>query len=291
MRPPLSSRAVSDERWLVSYADFVTLLFAFFVMMYAITRSNESELTELTETLTATFELRPRALDPLQLGQPLLSPAPELVSLDERAERVDDEAGDTELRAAEPVQDRFDGVLGPEAATVAANADWLEISLSTELLFDAGSATLSRAAAGMLAEVADYLNGTSGPVTIEGFTDNVPSSGRYASNWELSGARAAAVARALTERGVDRRRLAAVGYGDNHPLATNATAEGRARNRRVNVVVARGSDRARNLNAGDSAFVARRREGEPELDPRIQTRRTADGGLLITAEPEDAGEE
>jgi len=291
MRPPVASRTVSDERWLVSYADFVTLLFAFFVMMYAITRSNEAELTELTRTLTATFELRPRALDPLQQGDPLLSAAPELISLDERAQRVDDAPGNHDVRAAEPVQERFDGVLGPEAPTVAANADWLEISLSTELLFEAGSASLSSEAAGMLAEVADYLNSTSGPVTIEGFTDIVPSRGRFGSNWELSAARAASVARALTERGVDRRRLAAVGYGDNHPLATNATAEGRARNRRVNVVVARSADRARNLNAGDSAFVARRREAEPGLDAGIRTRRTADGGLLITAEPEDAGED
>ena len=86
------------------------------------------------------------------------------------------------------------------------------------------------------------------PVTVEGYTDNVPiSTARYASNWELSAARAASVVRAFAGLGIDPDRLAAVGYGEQHPVATNATPEGRAHNRRVTIVVARNADAQRGL--------------------------------------------
>jgi len=122
-------------------------------------------------------------------------------------------------------------------------------------------------------------------VTIEGYTDNVAiQTGPFASNWLLSSARASAVAEYLAARGVDERRLSAVGYGENDALATNATPEGRARNRRVVLVVAHNGNLPRNLNTAPetSAFAFVRHEDDKSA--QVPSRRTEGGGLLFTNE-------
>ena len=113
--------------------------------------------------------------------------------------------------------------------------------LTDQLLFASGQATLQPAGFPLLTEVAHLLNvDQSHPITVEGHTDNVPiSSSEYPSNWELSTDRATTVVRYLISKGVNRQRLGAVGYADLHPLASNATAAGRARNRRVEIVLQR----------------------------------------------------
>src|SRR5690606_22309077 len=125
------------------------------------------------------------------------------------------------------------------------------------------------------------------PVTVEGYTDNTPiDSARFPSNWELSAARASRVVRFFEAQGVERERLSAVGYGENHALETNATPDARARNRRVVVVVARKGNLPRNLNAAgaDSAFAYVRRQQPAGLDESVKQVRTESGGLLFTNE-------
>ncbi len=275
--------ADNHERWLVSYADFVTLLFGFFVVMYAISSVNEGKYRVLSTTLTAAFDAAPKSLDPIQVGEPLLSASPHLIDIPDETGYRDEEDGDAELPfSVTEAEAELGQSLIEEAVTVSGDEQWLELSLDANLLFTGGNAALSAQALEMVEELADYLDEFDNPLTVEGYTDNVPSNGRYQSNWHLSAARAAAVAEALAASGIDTRRISAVGYGANHPVATNATPDGRAVNRRVAVVVAR----AMNLTATDgnrSSFAAVR-TAAPATAPAPQ--RTETGGLLFSSDPD-----
>lgn len=275
-----------EDRWLVSYADFVTLLFAFFVVMYAVARSNQVELVELSDALSAPFGEKPRSLEPIQVGDPLLAASPHVIDVDEQPGYADPTPGDTHIEPQEDrLLERFAGLNGVAAPAVASDTDWLEISLDAEVLFAGGSTRLDAGALPVLQEVAAFLGEFDNPVTVEGYTDNVPAGGaRFPSNWELSAYRASVVARFLERRGIERARISAVGYGENHPVETNATPEGRARNRRVDIVVARRGNLGRNRNARDqvSAFAHVRMAAPAEMDQGVLQQRTDSGGLLFT---------
>ena len=275
------------DRWLVAYADFITLLFGFFVVMYAISSVNEGKYRILSHSLMAAFDHDTRSLDPIQIGEPLLSASLHVIDMPDSDGYQDQGEGDTRIEpSSEDVTDRLAGIDTTDQVDVRQNNDWLEISLDSELLFPPAAARLSMAARAVLAETADYLRRFENPVTVEGYTDNVPTeSAVYPSNWELSSARASAVERFLAEAGVERTRLTAVGYGENHPLETNATPGGRSANRRVVVVVARRGNLARNLNSGSgSAFAYVRRGAAPQLDETVQQVVTDSGALLFTNE-------
>ena len=275
------------DRWLVSYADFITLLFGFFVVMYAISSVNEGKYRILSHSLMAAFDHDTRSLDPIQIGEPQLSASPNVIDVPDANGFQDPDVGDTHIEPSrEQVAERLAGLDATDQVSVRQNNDWLEISLDSELLFSPGAAALSPAAQDLLGETADYLSAFDNPVTVEGYTDNVPAASTlYPSNWELSAARASVVVRFLAARGVDRERLTAVGYGENHPLETNATPAGRSANRRVVVVVARRGNLARNLNSGaGSAFAFVRRDAAPELDESVQQLRTDRGSMLFTNE-------
>ncbi len=292
MRRALLEDEGNQDRWLVSYADFMTLLFAFFVVMYAVSSINEDKYRVLSNTLTRAFSREDLSMDPIQVGSPTMSVSPHVVDIPDTSGFADAEPGDTHIQPSmQKIQEHLAGFLDEDTVRIRENNDWLEVAVQSSLLFSSSSAELSAEAQAVLKATADYLIEFDNPVTIEGYSDNVPArSGRYPSNWELSSARAASVARYLMSAGVDRKRLAAVGYGENHPLETNATPEGRAENRRVVIVVARHGNQARNLNAkgavGAFAFI---RHDEPlQLDESIRQDRTQSGGLLFTAgdEPE-----
>ena len=280
----------NHERWLVSYADFITLLFAFFVVMYAISSVNEGKYRILSATLTEAFDSTARSLEPIQLGDPLQSASPHVVDVPDTAGFQDPEAGDTHIEpSVEAVAEKLAGFVDQEQLTIKANNDWLEISLDARFLFAPGRAELSAGAEALLQETVAFLAEFDNPVTVEGYTDNVPAaSALYPSNWELSAARASRVARYLQQQGIESERLSAVGYGENHALETNATPEGRARNRRVAIIVARKGNLPRNLNAGssDSAFAYVRKSQAPDPDDAVQPIRTETGGLLFTGEAE-----
>lgn len=282
--------ADNHERWLVSYADFITLLFAFFVVMYAISTVNEAKYRVLSATLMETFDAPASRIDPLRVGDPALAASPHVVDVPDTMGFRDEDEGDTHVEPSrKQVEERLAGFLPAGAVAVEANNDWLEISLDASALFASGSAELSEAALAVLTETAAFLQEFDNPVTVEGYTDNTPiQSAVFPSNWELSAARASRVVRFFEKHGVDRERLSAVGYGENHALETNATPEGRARNRRVVVVVARHGNLPRNLNASggaDSAFAYVRRQQPAGLDASVKQVRTEAGGLLFTNEP------
>ncbi|CAD5108342.1 flagellar motor protein MotD [Zestomonas carbonaria] len=251
----------NHERWLVSYADFITLLFAFFVVMYSISSINEGKYKILSETLVGVFNQPDRSIKPIPVGEerPLTPP--------DRPEKEDEVQGEKDAsQALQDIAESMRAALGDlietGQVTVRGNEMWVEIELSSALLFSSGDALPHNQAFDILEKVAKVLAPYRNPVRIEGFTDNLPiATAQFPTNWELSAARAASVVRMLAMEGVAPERLAAIGYGEFQPVADNASAEGRARNRRVVLVVSRNLDVRRGVSGMGSEQAAPKRTG------------------------------
>ncbi|WP_142804293.1 flagellar motor protein MotD [Tepidiphilus sp. J10] len=236
------------ERWLVSYADFITLLFAFFVVMYALSSLNEGKYRVLSESLHQAFragvivpqtgEVKEQIPIPAVVsGVPL--PVPQRGDQgSERGEERVRQALATTAHAASALRAALQPLIESGQVTVSEGAFGVTVEIEAGILFPSGEATLGPMAIAILRQVANVLAyAGDGPIWVEGHTDNVPlrRGARYPSNWELSAARAAAVVRLFEEQGVASSRLAAVGYADQRPIADNATEEGRQKNRRVTI--------------------------------------------------------
>lgn len=282
----------SDERWLVSYADLMTLLFAFFVVMYAISSVNEGKYKVLSESLNKVFSDPNLSTEPLQVGDPSEHSAPNVIDFQETATSVDTTQGDAYTEEIEDkVRERFAGLLDNDQYKIEATEDWMEITLPAQLLFESGSARFradsAEQVAALVSGIVDVIGRLKEPVSVEGFTDNVPSQGSlFPSNWELSAARASTVVRALEAQRIDSGRLAAVGYGENFPIATNATPEGRAENRRVALVIDRSQEsrRGRFRNSIVPVVLTEEDPVAAELAP-VTGNRTEAGGLIFSNEP------
>ncbi len=227
--------APNHERWLVSYADFITLLFAFFVVMYSISSINEGKYKILSDAMEGIFNQPERSIKPIPVG-------------DERVRGRDggndffDEQGESDPlnRIADSLRGEFANLLGDGQFHIRANEMWLELELSSSLLFPSADAVPHQAAFDIVEKIAKILAPYDNPIQVEGFTDNIPISTKtYPTNWELSAARAASIVRMLAMDGVAPERLAAVGYGEFQPIVSNDTVEGRARNRRVVLIISR----------------------------------------------------
>lgn len=246
MRPSRGRRRRQEEhenheRWLISYADFITLLFAFFVVMYAISSLNESKYKILTESLTGVFNQPDRSIRPIPIGDE----RPRTVEPDRSTltDESDSQPGDALSQIAERVRSAFADLIADSQFTVRGNEMWIEIELSSGLLFPSGDALPRNEAFGIVERLAKILAPFENPIKVEGFTDNVPiHSSIYPTNWELSAARAASIVRLLADSGIDPVRLAAVGYGEFQPVTANTSEAGRARNRRVVLLVSRDTD-------------------------------------------------
>jgi len=253
----------NHERWLVSYADFITLLFAFFVVMYALSSVNEGKYRVLSDSLIAAFRNAPQSLRPIQIGEPVKAPAkvmpnsrPQLKEIpysspeNDRQDKANTEdqqgkvgkGGQRDKQNLNKIQKQLEKALGKmierDLIAVKCTGRGLEVEINTSILFDSGSALIQPKAVSILTEVAAALKDFPNAVRVEGFTDNMPIETKvYPSNWELSAGRAASVVHVFSDEGVDPFRMAAIGYGQYRPVAANKTAEGRSRNRRVVVVI------------------------------------------------------
>jgi chemotaxis protein MotB len=235
----------NTERWLVSYADFITLLFAFFVVMFAISQVDAQKLGRFVESVNVAFEMKgvfpETRVQPLQdmtsggggLGvKPTFAP-PKIVVLpgtipSVRAARV--RRALERMLLASRIRDKIGVRLDQRGVTV---------SLSEAGFFDTGSSQMRADALPTLRDLAKALKVTDSPIAVEGHTDDVPiSTPLFPSNWELSTVRATSIVRYLIEeQGYDPKRLSATGFAEYRPVADNATAEGRALNRRVDLVI------------------------------------------------------
>ena|GEM_PF-479884 len=215
---------VNHDRWLVSYADFMTLLMAFFVVMYSISQVSEEKYRILTETFNEAFNL-----SGYSDAQPI------------RDSSSGNDANDVPeffTRITEQLDKSFESLIEDEFITVTGDERWLQIELQSAILFGSGGAVLSRPAEAIIGELSAAMLAYNNVIRVEGFTDNVPIKNRlFSSNWELSTARATAVVRLMESQGVEPNRLAAVGYGEHQPVAKNDTEAGRARNRRIVLMV------------------------------------------------------
>ena len=249
---------VNHERWMVSYADFITLLFAFFVMMYSISIVNTGKFKVLSESLTAAFTDPARSLEPIQVGDLVRAPA-ELqdqsfadpqpkpirpVEMRQMAKLVDvdpvllDKASKQLDEIQERVETAMSEMIEQGAITVQRSEYWIEIEMNSSVLFESGSSILYPRVVPILTQLGRVMTDFPNHVHVEGYTDTVPiNTEMFPSNWELSGSRAATVVRLFEFTGVKPDRLAAIGYGEYYPVAENTNAEGRARNRRVVAVV------------------------------------------------------
>ncbi len=256
---------INQERWLVSYADFITLLFAFFVVMYAISSVNEGKYRVLSDTLNHAFTEPTRSLQPVQVGEinrsgntvigdkrgisltdepvSTIKPLPEENARKKKPktpapELFDQAAADELFQVAEEIRFSLKPFVDKGLVDVKHTPYWVEVDMKSSMLFPSGSARLSREALDALRAVVGILKPVPNPVHVEGYTDDVPISTRaFPSNWELSAARAASVVHFFSRQGIRPDRLAAIGYGEHRPVATNETEEGRNQNRRVSLII------------------------------------------------------
>jgi chemotaxis protein MotB len=257
------------EAWAIPYGDLVTLLLAFFVTMYAISSVNQGKYRVLSDSLVAAFRGAPQALEPVEVGErpvasdtdihmtivdqanrngtpngvfsavPFHKPnAPEIDAAAAKMQAAAIERSQALARVAGQVENAMQDLIKSNLVAVRRHDQWVEVEIGTDLLFASGVATLAAPAVTALAKLADSLAPFPNSIRIEGHTDDRPiSTAVYPSNWELSAARAASVARIFVNRGITPARLAVVGLAQFRPAASNETAEGRNANRRVLLVI------------------------------------------------------
>lgn len=231
----------NHERWLVSYADFITLLFAFFVVMYAISSVNEGKYKVLSDSLTNAF----RNVTGQPGAQPILvtQGAPPVTSRpvgkpDKVADPKKAQQRQKMKSIAKDIMEALQPLVAQGKVRLLETSRGVTIEINDSVLFAAGQARLQPASINALGVIAAVLARTDFPITIEGHTDNIPiNTAQFPSNWELSALRATTVLRLFNDAGVGAERLTAIGYGDTRPVETNTTTEGRARNRRVSILI------------------------------------------------------
>jgi chemotaxis protein MotB len=216
------------ERWLVSYADFITLLFAFFVVMYSISSVNEGKFRVVAQSIV-------EALNPMiNMSATTLRFQPESSGGPTSAKAIT-----VDMQIYKKLSEAIIATDNTGRVKVEQGERGITISITDTMLFQPGQAVVLSEARGMLVSVAAILRDFQHQIRIEGHTDNIPiHTKEFPTNWELSAARALNITRLLTEGGyLPPERLAASGYGEFHPVASNDTADGRAQNRRVELVV------------------------------------------------------
>lgn len=263
----------NHEAWAIPYGDLITLLLAFFVVMYSMSSVNEGKYRVLSDSLKAAFGGPARSPSPIQVGPQPKPPSgahvkPQIIAGAPPPPGADRDAlglykpeinkpitarvpgRELQVRAHQARQrqtltrigDQVHAALGElidqRLVVVRRSEFWLEVEIQADILFASGSARLGGSAGDILDRLAQVLQPFPNPLRIEGHTDDVPiSTVAFPSNWELSSARAASVVHRFTAQQVDPRRMTVLGFSEHHPVADNGTTEGRNRNRRVVVVI------------------------------------------------------
>lgn len=236
---------VNHERWLVSYADFITLLFAFFVVLFASSQADKNKQAQVAAAMQMAFT--PLGSFDAHAKTPPLEPTPGSSAVTKPAALA---LPFPQAGRVTPAEEKMESGLNrmirqagtklPEGSiTTRITPEGLVVSLHEIGFFASGSAEIRKESIPMLTTLAMMLPDS--PLRVEGHTDNVPiHTSRYSSNWELSTARSSMIARFLLEHGtMHPNHVAAAGYAEFHPVASNATAQGRSQNRRVDIILLR----------------------------------------------------
>lgn len=258
----------NHEAWAIPYGDLITLLLALFVVLYSMSSVNEGKYRVLSDSLNEAFGGKPRSARPIQVGdkppegtnsapriapimrrgisgEPPKPPSPPEPKTPSGSRNLQQMAGDVEHAMRELIERKM--------IIVRRTDQYLEIEIRTDILFASGAAGVADSAQTVLRHLAGIVKPFPNPIRIEGHTDNVPISTRaFPSNWQLSAARAANVVALFMQSGVEPTRMSVAGFGEYHPAATNDTAEGRNRNRRVLIVVLAEPDVAQTRALGEA---------------------------------------
>ena len=223
----------NHERWLVSYADFITLLFAFFVVMYAVSSVNEGKYRTLSESMVSAFSNH-KPLGNLSIIELPFEKRKEVLTTDPPKIKQN-------VRAYVKIANAIQMAKLPEGVTVTSGSRGLNIRIADDALFASGSASLRPDVKEFLDLIAGLVKELPNFISVEGHTDSVPvRKGPFPSNWDLSASRASILVRYFTEiRGLDPKRFSATSFAEFRPVDTNKTAKGRSANRRVEIVVLR----------------------------------------------------
>jgi chemotaxis protein MotB len=226
-RKKVEEKHANSERWLLTYSDMITLLLVFFIVLYSMSKSDVAKFKEMASALSRAF------------NSPVLQGA-DTTSVNGQGGPVGGNGlMDDFMSIRTDVMSLAQAMGVQNEVRVTVVKEGITISLSGNLLFDSGRADLRSESTKMLDKVAERLKLLSNEVRIEGHTDNIPiDSDQYPTNWELSTSRATAVTRYLAEANqIEPKRLSAQGYGEYRPVADNSTRDGRALNRRVDIVI------------------------------------------------------
>ncbi|KAB7771909.1 flagellar motor protein MotD [Xanthomonas maliensis] len=285
----------NHEAWAIPYADLMTLLLAFFVVMYAISSVNEGKYKVMAQALTTAFGGSSKSSAPVQIGNtqslgadydrpsvikagapmtasngptdPTLLPSMAAqmrmpVSLRNQAQLA--RAQKQLDTVAAQLSKTLSPLIDKQLITVRRRDLWIEVEINSDILFGTGSAVLASNARGTLATLASVLRDAPNGVRVEGYTDNKPiATAQFPSNWELSAARAASVVHLFADEGMDPQRLAMVGYGEFRARADNSTEAGRNANRRVVLIIL--ADSAGSLVPDPPSQIQATAAGAPKL--------------------------
>ena len=197
------------DRWLISYADFLTLMFTFFAALYALSTVDKEKVGQFSTSLRQAFNVIERPIPGMgENTKPMMA----------------------EMRKS---------VADIEGINIKSDPRGIVVTLSNDTAFMSGSADIRDKMASALQSLSEVLKKNPGRIVIEGHTDDIPlASAKFKSNWDLSAARAASVLYVFIQQGLDPNRFIIAGYGEYRPLTSNTTMEGRAINRRVEIVLA-----------------------------------------------------
>lgn len=300
---PVKQQSEREEldRWLVSYADYMTLMFALFVVLYALSLLKQDEFDALSESITKVFEKSPRQESSAALST--LPPTPDSTEFEFSGTAVNQPVNPDENANATTLSDvrqqhlgsplelieqdlrlALSDLIGQGVAKLVQDEDWLVIELNSGLLFASGSATATNSARTVLQEISKIINPINNFLRVRGYTDNIPIRNElFSSNWELSVARATSVLRVLETLGTASHRMAIEGFGEYYPTADNSTASGRAENRKVVIAISRfGYQPTQQAITPEQTELEQQLEQITQQDGSIQVLPLPGGGIRIT---------
>ncbi|TPE54721.1 flagellar motor protein [Maribrevibacterium harenarium] len=240
------------DRWVLSYADFITLLFAFFVALYSISLKQAGDERQLTQTLQGIFDAVQKSIKPINIGDPVaeeangeqmlqvtpdesFDPTPNVIS---NVSQVDNTVVYKAL--SDTITSQFPSLQRSGDVTINEDPNWITLDMKSGLLFAEGESELSNEAVALLIAIANILQAYPSPILVLGNTDDTPTTGRViSSNWHLSALRAAAVVDELIYRGINPKLLAPVGFSSENPQVRNTNDYARAQNRRVTLKISK----------------------------------------------------
>lgn len=283
------------DRWLVSYADYMTLMFALFVVLYAMSVVKDEEFSALADTLTNVFE-RPSKSGSGITGSGVLPQAEPQSDFSQYGTSLESAEGPELLADASTLSDVRQQHLGSPLVSleqelnqalanlieqgvvnIKQDENWLIIELSSGLLFASGSATATSSARTLLNQITTIINPINNFIRIRGYTDDQPINNElFSSNWELSVARATSVLRVLEDMGTASHRMAIEGYGQYYAASSNDTAAGRAENRKVVIALSR---------YGYRPDEREQQQQSEQLQQQLQQVTQDDGSIRVIALP------